>query len=150
MSVCHCGSRNNMCVKNDTHTSVKAHAQATYLLVLCVHVHLLAICVSVPLYPSCPPLEGLVTWTISTEVKPLVAEARFLVLILFRAISAISARSSASSSSWTVFLYLDRLLLACSSYSNTDKKVVLALNKHTQFCLREMIEKMRRCFQHAL
>lgn len=87
------------------------------------------VCVSFLLYPSCPPPVGLLTWTISTEVKPFVAEARFLILILFKVISATSARSSASSSSWMVFLYLDRLLLACSSYSGTDEMFVLVLNK---------------------
>ena len=77
------------------------------------------VCVSFPLYSSCPPPVGLLTWTISTEVKPLVVEALFLILILFKVISATSARSSASSSSWIVFLYLDRLVLACSSYRDT-------------------------------
>lgn len=53
-----------------------------------------------------------------TDEYPLPKLPLFLVLILVRADSAISARSSASSSSWTVFLYLARFALACSSCKN--------------------------------
>lgn len=47
----------------------------------------------------------------------------FLVLILVSADSAMSARSSASSSSCTVFLYLTRFMLACSSCSDKSALV---------------------------